>query len=377
MKIILTGGGTGGHFYPILAVAEQLRKIQKEESITELKMFFVSADPYDRKELERVGIEYKNIMSGKVRTYFSIHTFIDFFKTIIGVFQAFVFVFMNYPDVVFGKGGYASFPVLLAAKTFRIPIIIHESDCVPGRVNKWAGRSACRVFVSFEEAMGHFPEGKAELSGRPILESITDVENVPGAREFLHIHDRDVPVLLVLGGSQGSEKINSVMINSLSELTKKYYIIHQTGKNNILAAKAAANNILRGSEYADRYKPFDFLDREGMRRAASLTDLVLSRAGSTIFEIAAWGKASILVPYEYAYGDHQHHNAFAYARTGACRVIEDGNLSTSILMLEIENILNEPILKEKMEKAARNFHKPDAAIEVAVSIAEVGLAHER
>ncbi len=377
MKIILTGGDTGGHFYPIIAVAEQLRKIQKEEGVTEMKIFFVSTHPYDKKELERLGITFKKIQSGKLRTYPSIQTVFDIFRTFFGIFQSLFFIFLNYPDVVFGKGGFPSFPVLLVAKTFRIPIIIHESDSVPGRVNKWAGKSAQQVFVSFKEAIASFPKEKTELAGRPIVEGISDIENIVGAREFLHIHDENVPVLLVLGGSQGSEKINSIIIDSLLKLTEKYYIIHQTGRNNIVAVRAASESILKRSPYADRYKPFDFLDREGIRRAESLSDLVLSRAGSTLFEIAAWGKAGILVPYEHAHGNHQHHNAFAYARAGACRVIEEYNLSTSVLMLELEDLFQNPQKIKSMEDAAKAFHRPSAAEKVAYALAEIGLLHEK
>ncbi len=377
MKIFLTGGDTGGHFYPIIAVAEKLRKIQKEEGITEMKLYFLSTHPYNRQELDRLGIIFKKIQSGKLRTYPSVQTVLDIFKTFFGIFQSLFFIFLNYPDVVFGKGGFPSFPVLLVAKIFRVPIIIHESDCVPGRVNKWAGKSAQRVFVSFKEALTFFPEDKTELSGRPILEDISDIREVIGAREFLHIHDDKVPVLFVLGGSQGSDAINNLIVDSLPKLTEKYYIIHQTGKNNIVAAKAASENILKGSIYADRYKAFGYLDKEGMRRAASLADLVISRAGSTLFEIASWGVGSILVPYIYAHGDHQHHNAFAYARAGACRVIEEDNLSTSVLMLELEDIFGNPQKKEAMEKSATEFHKPDAALKVAYALAEVGLLHER
>lgn len=377
MKIILTGGGTGGHFYPIIAVVEELRKIQKEEGIPEMKLFYASDTPYDQKELDILDIKYKNIKSGKLRTYPSLQTIKDIFKTFIGIFQALYFIFLNYPDVVFGKGGYASFPVLLAAKILRVPIIIHESDSVPGRVNKWAGKSAKKIMVSFKETLEKFPPEKTELVGRPILEKLTNIEDIVGAREFLHIHDENVPVILVLGGSQGSEKINSVIMDSLLELTEKYYVIHQTGEANIVAVKAVSEGILRDSSYPERYKPFDFLDKEGMRRAAKLADIVVSRAGSTLFEIAAWGKASILIPYVHAHGNHQHTNAFAYARERACKVIEEDNLATRVLMLELENIIENPEERKTLEEGARNFHKPDASEKVAQALVDLALLHEK
>lgn len=377
MKIILTGGGTGGHFYPTVAVAEKLRKIQQEEGIPEMKIFFASDDPYDKKELDLLNIKYKNIKSGKLRIYPSIKTVVDILKTFIGIFQSIYFIFLNYPDVVFGKGGYASFPIILAAKLFRIPIVIHESDSVPGRVNKWAGKSAKKIMVSFQETLEKFPPEKTELTGRPILEKIINIENTVGSKEFLHIHEEEVPVILILGGSQGSERINTTIVDSLLKLTEKYYVIHQTGEANIIAIKTVSKNILNNTEYPDRYKPFDFLDKEGMRRAAKLADIVVSRAGSTLFEIAAWGKPSILIPYEHAHANHQHLNAFAYARTGACRVIEEDNLSTTVLMLEIDRIIEDPEEREIMKKAAKEFHKPDAARKVARALVDIGLSHEK
>ncbi|MFP4539414.1 MAG: UDP-N-acetylglucosamine--N-acetylmuramyl-(pentapeptide) pyrophosphoryl-undecaprenol N-acetylglucosamine transferase [Candidatus Paceibacterota bacterium] len=376
MKIFLTGSGTGGHFYPNIAIAEQLRKIQKEEGILEMDLYFVSRESYDKTELERLGITHKFINSGKLRTYASIHTFFDIFRTISGIFKAFFLMFYIFPDVVFSKGGYTSFPVILAARVLRIPVFIHESDSVPGRVNKWAGKFAQKVFVSFPEATSHFPEEKSVLSGRPMLEKISNIEDTRGAREFLHIHEDDVPVLFILGGSQGAESINSTIINNLLNFAKEYYIIHQTGKAHIDVAKMAGMNLLKNTGFEHRYKPYDFLNTKGMRRAATLADVVVSRAGSTLFEIAAWGKASILIPYEYAHGQHQHHNAFAYARAGACHVIEEGNLSAQVLLMEIESILTDPDKKKTMEKAAKDFHKPEAAKMIAKELTEIGLSHE-
>ena len=375
MRIVLTGSGTGGHFYPNMAVAEQLRKIQKEEGIMEMEIFFASSDPYNKEELKRLNIKYKNIQSGKIRTYPSIHTVIDLFKTITGIFQAFIFMIYMYPDVVFGKGGYDSFPIVFAARVLRVPVVIHESDSVPGRVNKWAGKFAEKIMISFPESSSFFPSEKTTLSGRPIMEDVASIEKADGAREFLHIHD-DVPVIFILGGSQGSEKINSTIIDGLDKLVEKYYIIHQTGSLHIKAVELASKNILKNSSYSHRYMAFDFLNNEGMKRAAHVTDLVISRAGSTIFEIAAWGKPSILIPYEYAHGNHQHHNAFAYARAGACRVIEESNLSVSVLIMELENIMGDPEIKESMEKAAKNFDKPNAAYMIAKYLSEIGIKHE-
>ncbi len=376
MKIILTGSGTGGHFYPNIAVAEQLRKIQKEEGIIEMEIFFASSDPYNKEELDRLNIKHQNIKSGKLRTYPSIHTFFDIFKTLIGFFQSLIFLIYRYPDVIFGKGGYDSFPIILAARLLRIPVIIHESDTIPGRVNKWAAKFAEKIMVSFPETSSYFPPEKVVVSGRPIIEDLVNIENAHGAKEFLHINEEKTPVVLILGGSQGAESINSVIIEGLNKLIKKYYIIHQTGSSQFNAVKLASKKILEKSEYSNRYMPFDFLNKEGMKRAAYVSDIIVSRAGSAIFEIATWGKPSILIPYKYAHGNHQHQNAFSYARAGACRVIEEPNLSISLLEMELDNILEDPELKKSMEQAAKKFNKPNSAYFIAKSLSDIGIEHE-
>lgn len=377
MKIVLTGGGTGGHFYPIIAVAEELRRMQKEEGIAEMKLTFVSSEIYNKKELDRLSIDFKSIKSGKLRTYPSIQTFFDIFRTIGGCIHAFIYMLYTYPDIVFGKGGHASFPTILAARLLRIPVVVHESDSVPGRVNVWAGKFAQKVFLAFPDSLKYFPEERSSIVGRPIPKEIINPQQAVGAKEFLHIHDESIPIILILGGSQGSDVINSVIIETVSKLVDKYYVIHQTGKDHIDAVKITADQVLSDSENARRYLPFDYFDLEGMKRVAYLADLVISRAGSTLFEIAAWGKPSILVPYTYAHGNHQHHNAFAYARTGACRVIEEENFSPGLLLMEIDNILGNPEVKEEMIKSAKEFHKPGSSGEIAEFLLKIGISHEK
>ncbi len=156
MKIVFTGGGTGGHFYPIIAVVQKINKIIDEEHIIGSKLYYISDSPYDKQVLFENGIMYEEIIAGKMRTYFSLKNLTDVFKMFFGTINAIVKLFSIYPDVVFGKGGYASFPTLFAARILGIPVVIHESDSAPGRVNKWAGHFAKRVAVSFPEAAQYF-----------------------------------------------------------------------------------------------------------------------------------------------------------------------------------------------------------------------------
>src|SRR3989338_6468319 len=156
MKIAFTGGGTGGHFYPIIAVAQKVNKILDDEKIVGTKLYYISDSPYDKEMLFENGLIYEEVNTGKIRTYFSIKNFFDIFRVFFGAINGLFKMFTIYPDVVFGKGGYASFPAILAARILRIPVIIHESDSAPGRVNKWAGRFAKKIAVSFMESAVYF-----------------------------------------------------------------------------------------------------------------------------------------------------------------------------------------------------------------------------
>ena len=375
MKIVLAGGGTGGHFYPIVAVVEKLNKIAQEKKILELKLYYFSDSPYDQTALFDNDIEFEEINSGKMRTYFSIKNFFDVFKTFFGFWGTLLKIFSIYPDVIFAKGGYLSFPVVLAARVLRIPLIIHESDSVPGRVNLFAGRFARRVAVSFAEAAQFFPKDKTAWMGHPIRQDVIYPAVRSEAREYLKL-DEKLPVIWVLGGSQGAQIINDVVIDTLPELVKNYQIIHQVGPKNLKDAQTRILGVLSDESSRGRFKPFGFMNGLDLKMAAGAADLIISRAGSTIFEIAAWGVPSIIVPITESNGDHQRKNAFAYARAGACTVIEESNFKPNILLFEIQKILNNPAKMADMKSSAKAFAKSDAAEKIAEEIIDIALEHE-
>jgi len=250
MRILFSGGGTGGHFYPIIAVAEQLNGIIKEKHLLGAEFFYMSPNAYNEGLLFEQGIVFKKIRAGKLRRYFSILNFFDFFKTGWGVITATIAVYRLYPDVVFGKGGYTSFPVLFAARLLRIPVVIHESDTEPGRVNRWAGKFAQAIAVSYPEAAEFFPKEKVVWTGNPVRKDIAE-PITEGAREYLKL-EANVPMVLILGGSQGSKTINDCLIEALPEFVEKYEIIHQTGKDNIVEVQKTAEAVLFQSEHKDR-----------------------------------------------------------------------------------------------------------------------------
>lgn len=375
MKVLFTGGGTGGHFYPIIAIAQELNKIAEKEHLAELELYFMSDRAYNEKLLSSAGVTFLKVNTGKVRRYFSILNIVDFFKTMIAIPVAVVRVFLLYPDIVVGKGGYASVPALFAARLLRIPVLIHESDSVPGRANKWASKFAEKIAISYPEAADYFPKEKVALTGNPIRNDIlTPIKE--GAYDLLNL-ERDIPVILVLGGSQGAQIINDVILQATPEIIEKYQIIHQVGIKNLKEMKNLTQVVIGNKEHKERYKIFGYLDNQAMRMSAGVADLIISRAGSTIFEIAAWGIPSIVVPITKSNGDHQKKNAYSYARAGAADVIEEKNLTPHLLASEINRLMNNAQKREEMSRAAKGFSKIDAAEKIAEQIMKVLFKHEK
>lgn len=375
LRIVFAGGGSGGHFYPIVAVAEALQGIVERERLTPPSLYYVSDSPYDKDTLVRLGMRYVEIPTGKQRTYFSIQNFFDVFKTLYGATIALFRMFFVYPDVIFGKGGYASFPALFAAKILKIPVVIHESDIIPGKVNRWAGKFAAKVAVSYPEAIKYFPfQDRVALTGQPIRSSlITMPEGDPYAALGL---SSDLPVILVIGGSQGAERINEDIVDLLPELLKQYQVVHQTGEKNYdWILKRAQATLVKNAD-AGRYHPFPYLDSALLNHAGKAAALVISRAGSSVFEIALWGKPSILIPLPISREDHQKENAYSYARTGAATVIEEENLKPGVLLSVVRSIMDDPGKRDAMGKATRAFAKTDAAEKIALALLSIATKHD-
>lgn len=374
MKILLTGGGTGGHFYPLIAIAEKLIEIADKEKIIDMKLYYMSDKPYDKHMLFENGITYVQIPAGKMRLYFSFKNISDLFKTATGMFFGLLSMFFIYPDVVISKGGYAAFPAVFAAKMLRIPVIVHESDSYPGRLNVWTAKFAEKVAISWAEAIEYLPKEKTALTGQPIRKNILH-SDPEGAKEFFKL-DSDLPVILVLGGSQGAEIINDIFIEVMPELLSKYQIIHQTGINNLGDVVGRSKLVMENNSNISRYVPLPYLNNLSTRKAAGAATIIVSRAGSAIFEIASWGVPSIIIPITNSNGDHQRKNAYNYARTGACEVIDEANLTSHVLISEIDKLINSKEKLEKMKVSALAFANPMAAEKIALEAIAIALSHE-
>jgi len=364
-KIILAGGGTGGHIFPLIAVARQLRAYRKD-----LKLIFIGPKTeFENIFLEGEGFEIKNILTGKIRRYFSFENFIDFFKIPLGIFQVFIYLFFKAPDIIFSKGGYASFPTVIAGWFLRIPIIIHESDATPGLANRILGRFAKRILVSFPKTP-YFPKKKMLLVGNPVRVSLLEGDREEAVQEF-KIHNTR-PVFLVIGGSQGAQRINEKILSILPQLLENFEIIHQVGEGNYKNFKEEVEANFP-KEILEYYHIYPFLKEKEIANAYAISDLIISRAGSgSIFEIAAVGKPSILIPLPEAAQNHQLENAYRYAQTGAAIVIEEKNLTPHLFLGKLNWLFEHPEELNKMSQAAKSFSKIDAAQKIAkIILAEI------
>lgn len=372
MRIVFTGGGTGGHFYPLIAVGEQVRILEREQELQPSKIYFFSTDPINQKELERLSISFKKVPAGRKRLYSTVSNIIDTILIPIGIVMALIKLFFVYPDVVFSKGGYASFPTLFAARILHIPVIIHDSDTIPGRVSIWAGKFARNVALSWEEAASHFPEKKVAVTGQPIRDALLTPQP---ENAYIHFGFTDKkPILAFIGGSQGAQRINQFVLDNLQELLKTFQIIHQTGESNFEDVTTRARVIV-GKEGNPSYKALSHLSDEDLAKLAAITHVIVSRSGSFVFEIAQWGIPSILIPLPENISRDQRTNAYVYARSGGARVIEEENLTQTIFLSELRQILDSKDVHANMGKRAHTLARDDAGRIIAQELITVGISH--
>lgn len=368
MRIAFTGGGSGGHFYPLIAVAE---KINQTGSGADL--YYLGPEPYNADLLQQQNIKFVKIPAGKLRRYFSIQNFFDIFRAFGGFFVALVKLYTLYPDVIFSKGSYTSVPILLAARFYRIPVVIHESDSRPGRANKLARKFARYIGISYTEAAQFFPEEKTALIGIPLRQDITN--KIPDAKAALGI-PADLPLIYVTGGSSGAERLNTLILNSLNELLPYFRIYHQAGTENEASVSRTSQALINDQNLLEHYYVGGHLPAQTVAALLSAADLIISRAGSTsIYEIALHGKPSILIPIPEEISHDQRSNAYAYARTGAATVLEEGNTTEHTLEAEIKKILSDSAKYQTMQNATAQFAAPDAAVKIAEILLSIGYEH--
>ena len=269
------------------------------------------------------------------------------------------------PDVVIGTGGYVSASVLLAQAFRRGRILIHEQNVLPGRTNRWLSRFASKICVTFEDSISYFPPGKTVVTGLPIRSELLGLPGEEEARAALGLEPGKFTIL-VLGGSQGARRLNDVVAGSIPRLrAMPVQVLHQAGERNYEEAEARRKSAGWAAYHVHAY--FD-----DMRLAYGAADLVVCRCGaSTVAEITAVGLPAILVPYPYAYADHQRYNGEFVARNGGGIVISDADINAELLADAVERFLASPEKLERMAEASRNLGKPYAARDIAAIAVEM------
>lgn len=360
MKILLTGGGTGGHVMPIVAVVEKLKKqypsFAKERTKENLELLWAGErKSQEEKTARKYNIKFKEIVCGKFRRYFSFRNFIDFLKIPVGFLQARRILRKFKPEAILSKGGYVSAPILLAAKKIKTPIFIHESDSIPGQANLYFAKYAKKIFITFPESIKYFKEWKNKIvfSGMPLREEILYGDKKEGYRIFGLEYGK--PVILFLGGSQGAKKINNLVLEILPVLLKNYQVIHLVGEKNIFEVKLWFQNkslfsspFLKGG-LKGVYRFFSYLEGQKLADAIACSDLVISRAGANaLFEIAAYSKPLILIPYPYGAGNHQIKNAATFENANAAKVLNEDGLNAPKLYNKIDKLMRDEEEKNKL-----------------------------
>jgi len=355
VTIVVAAGGTGGHLYPALAVADEIRRTHPDARI----VFTGSRGKIESRVPPSRGYEFQPIWSGGFRRRLSAGTFLFPVKTVVAFLQSIVLLLRVKPDAVFGGGGYVSGPVVLAAAFLLIPTIIQEQNSIPGATTKMLSRVATEVHVTFEETMRHLPSRKnVFLTGNPTRAELETADRAEGAALFGFSPERTT--LLVFGGSLGAHRINTAVRGALDGLAaRSVQCIWQTGEKDadeIHAAVKGRNGVAVCS----------FIERMELAYAAS--DLVLCRAGATtLAELTRTGKPAILVPYPYAAADHQTHNARVLSDGGAAVIIPDRDLDERLAGV-LFPLLDDPARREEMSRKAKTFGKPNAARTLAAAL---------
>ncbi len=356
MRILITGGGTGGHIYPALAIANRLREEKHE-------ILFVGAEgALDREIITREGFTFKSIPVLPLKRRFSFFIFKFGIKFIMGFFQSFPILFNFKPRIIVGTGGYSSGPVGLAAYLLHIPLLIHEQNLYPGLTNRFLSRFAREIDITFPKSKEHFKRRKVRVTGNPIREEILSL-NKERALKNLKLRPRRFN-LLVFGGSQGARAINYCLARILKKGLlegKGFQIILLTGFLDFEYLIQAA----KGSKISLLIRPF----LHNMAQAYGAADLVISRAGATtLAELTACGLPAILIPYPRATRRHQEYNARFLVKKGAAMVILEKDLSPKSLAKEILQLMGDRERLERMRERSRELGRPWATDRVVESI---------
>lgn len=342
-KIVLTGGGSAGHVTPNIALSKILIKNDWQVE------YIGSIDGIEKNLVQEVGINYHGISSGKLRRYFSLENFKDPFKVLKGVAEATLLLKKLKPDLVFSKGGFVTVPVIMSAYLNKIPVVIHESDYTPGLANKISIPFSKKVCVSFPETLKYIPQDKGVYTGAPIRAEITQGNKEKGL-DFCGFNN-EKPVILVMGGSLGSQILNKNVREIITKLTENFQVVHICGKG----LKDESFENITG------YKQFEYINQE-LSDVFACTEIFVSRAGSNaIFEFLALKKPNLLIPLskKASRGD-QILNARSFEKAGFSKILYEEDLDSELLYNFIKSLykdkekyiskMNEALVKDSIEE---------------------------
>jgi UDP-N-acetylglucosamine--N-acetylmuramyl-(pentapeptide) pyrophosphoryl-undecaprenol N-acetylglucosamine transferase len=371
MRILISGGGTGGHIYPALAIAHALRDHYGAEIL-----FLGDENGLEREIVPREGIRFVGVTAGKLRRYLSLQTFTDLAHVPVGIRQAREVVKEFQPHAAFTSGGYASVPAGFAARGIGAPLVMHQQDVSPNLANRILAPRATRISVSFPQSLRYFHRyrKKTALTGNPVREEILRVANhQPEPFKASFNLDPTQPLLLVTGGSQGSRHLNRVVASALSRLLPRCQILHISGEHNYEETRQLAEpHFADRPELRGRYVLRGYISTR-MAEALAASDVLVCRAGAaTLAELAILGRPSILIPLPPGItGSPQAINAAMFRQAGAAEVIEDRELTPDSLQAAVLPILESAPRRTLMSNAARTLGQPDATHTITDTVAEL------
>ncbi len=350
MRIILSGGGTGGSVTPLLAVAEEL---EKQKPGIEFLFIGTRQGIPEKKLVEGQDIPYQSIFSGKLRRYLNWRNMIDPFFIIFGLIQSFFIILKFKPQAILSAGGFVAVPLSWAGWFLRVPIFIHQQDMIPGLANKLMAPMARKITVSFEKSLADFKINKTVLTGNPVRHWILAGNKLRAIKKFNLEHN--LPTILILGGGTGAQKINQLIEEIKAQLTKSCQIIHCTG------IEPTSNNN-QALKVNSRYHSYKFL-KKAMTDAYAIADVVISRAGMGVLtELSFLAKPTILIPIP---DSHQEFNAQYFAKEKAVVLFDQKNLTAQLLQEKIYQLIASTDQRSVLSLNMSKLVYPKAAQKIA------------
>jgi len=378
MRILISGGGTGGHIYPALAVAGTLRDSYGAELL-----YLGDENGLETRIVPAAGIPFATISAGKLRRYFSLRTFTDLGRIPVGMAQAMRLARDFKPDAAFTSGGYVSVPAGIAARRAGAPLLMHQQDVPPNLANRLLTPFATRISVSFADSLRYFPKNRTALMGNPVREEVLALADADSAQMKAQLGlDPALPVVLVTGGSQGARHLNQVVAAALPNLLPHCQVLHISGELTYDATRAQADETMDAASVAPEahahYALYPYLKDE-MPAALAASDVVFCRSGAaTLAELAIVGRASVLVPLPPGFtGSPQAVNAAMFQRAGAAEVTLDRDLTPERACELLLPLLADAEQRQRMGHAARALAHPDATAALAAAVAALGAATPR